>query len=84
MKKFFTLREASEKISNLCTAIGNLDACYLGSDPDFVSDVLQSGHKTLWIGKLSGLLYFKRPLFTDHMLVLHITSHDDKYEIELV
>lgn len=84
MKNFFTLREASEKISNLCTAIGDLDACYLGSDPDFVSDVLQSGHKILWIGKLSGLLYFKQPLFTDHMLVLHITSHEDKFEIELV
>ncbi|AYQ58147.1 hypothetical protein [Microviridae sp.] len=83
MKKYLTLQQASKKISNLCKAIGDLDYGVLGAEPKFVSELLKSGHKFLWISKLTGLLYFGTPRFEGNYLKVIITCHKDKYELEL-
>ncbi len=85
MNKFFTLRQVSKKIANLCKVIGDLDYGCLGATPDFVSELISSGHKKLWISKYTGLLYFDTPRFKGNYLEVNIICHDkNKYEIELV
>lgn len=86
MKNYFTFKQASTRLYNLCKSIWNLhsDVREYPHYQEYVESLLRAGYKVLWVSKLTGYLYFDEPKFPIYYLQVNIILHDDKYEFDLL